>query len=231
MGAASAAWPCWAGWARALAALFRCSARASSSCAGRPSRANRRSKRWRLCCASCGGAPAWGTRCSTFMRACKSAMPPERKASRPRSLVSAPAVRKVEMRASASGTAQGSPRWSAWRSSSTRRMSRPQSRAPPSSQADCTRARSAASTSTPRHCCHMAAAASVATSATVSMAASSAAPRCAAPGRETAASLAVKGRFFMSGRVFLLLMAGGFQDFFKAGAIGLLEAGRENGAI
>ena len=82
----------------------------------------------------------------------------------------------------------------------------------------------------------MAAAASVATSATVSMAASSAAPRCAAPrcaapGRETAASLAVKGRFFMGGRVFLLLMAGGFQDFFKAGAIGLLEAGRENGAI
>lgn len=90
------------------------------------------------------------------------------------------AERNVDSRASSRGIDHGSVRLSVLSpraSASSRRIRRDQSSAPTRIQADWMRARSADSTSMARHCCHIAVAAKVATSATVSMAASSAAPR------------------------------------------------------
>ena len=162
----------------AACARTRLRCRAPSSALGRFSSENRRSKRAN----AFTGSPL--ARFITFRRDCRSTIWPDRKASRSVSVLDSPAARKLDSRASASGTAQGSPRWSVggsparWRSSrkSPARISRLQSSAPDSSQADCTRARSAASTSTPRHWRHSAPAANVATRATVIMAVSKAAP-------------------------------------------------------
>ena len=80
------------------------------------------------------------------------------------------------MRASASGTAQGSPRWSTVRLSA-RRIRRPQSSAPRRIHCDCATLRSADSTCTARHCCQTMDEAMVTTMVTMTIAASRAAPR------------------------------------------------------
>ncbi len=117
-----------------------------------------------------------------FQRDCASVMVPDRKASTLSGsaalLLSRSAARNDDSRASASGTAQGSPRWSAPPvRASSRRIRRAQSSAPVRIQADCVRARSAPSTWIARHCCQIMPAAIVATSVRISMASSRAAPR------------------------------------------------------
>lgn len=162
-------------WARRRASASRL-----SSCGGSPSRSNSR--------VNCRSGKDWSgpltARFMRFRRPCMSEICPDRNASVVSMLASSTwltflsAARKVDSRASWSGTAQGSARWSAPpERPSSRRMRRDQSSAPTKIQVDWTRPRSAVSTSTARHCCHMAAAAKVATSVTVSMASSSAAPR------------------------------------------------------
>jgi hypothetical protein len=148
-----------------------------SSSTGRPSMPKSRVK---AATPAGTGLPA-STSDSTLSLDCASTMRPERNASGRPSRLSLDtffsADRKLVSRASSSGTAQGSARWSGppVRPSSPR-IRRDQSSAPTSTQAACTRARSAASISVARHCCQSAAAEKVATSITVSMAASRAAP-------------------------------------------------------
>ena len=136
-------------------------------------------------CAS-GVLPAASTSLRRFQRACASVIVPDRKASTPSAsaalLLSRSAARNDDNRASASGTAQGSPRWStppprAFSRASSRRISRAQSSAPDRIQAACVRARSAPSTWIARHCCQTMPAAIVATRVRISIASSRAAPR------------------------------------------------------
>ena len=102
---------------------------------------------------------------------------PDKKASRSVSVVVPSTAKKLDKRASSSGTAHGSAKWSAPPvRASSRKISRAQSSAPVKINDDCKRERSAVSTCRLLNCCHKAAEAKVATSVTVSMADSSAAP-------------------------------------------------------